>query len=93
MKGIEREMTVIDIMSRESRFPVCFRVHKNDLTDHSMPQESPVLSKCGAFSSTVVKNKENKNTKAVLFPFLFHSFKYNKHLEKMIRLFFCCREI
>lgn len=56
MKGIEREMTVIDIMSRESRFPVCFRVHKNDLTDHSMPQESPVLSKCGAFSSTVVKN-------------------------------------
>lgn len=80
MNGIEREMTVIDIMSRESCFPVCFRVHKNDLTDHSMPQESPVLSKCGAFSSTVVKHKENKNTKAVLFPFLFHSFKYNKHI-------------
>lgn len=64
MKGIEREMTVIDIMSRESCFPVCFRVHKNDLTDHSMPQESPVLSKCGAFSSIVVKNKENKKYKS-----------------------------
>lgn len=76
MKGVEREMTVIDIMSRESCFPVCFRVRKNDLSDHSMPQESPVLSKCGAFSSTVVKNKgEKKNTpETVIFPLLFYSF-------------------
>lgn len=84
MKGVEREMTVIDIMSRESCFPVCFRVRKNDLTDHSMPQESPLLSKCGAFSSTVVKNKGEKkhprNSDISIVILFVCSFKYNKHI-------------
>lgn len=81
-------MIVIDIMSREFCFFVCFRVYKNDLIDYLMLQESLVLSKCGVFSLIVVKNKENKNIKVVLFLFLFYLFKYNKYIQKDDQIIF-----